>query len=46
MNAYYKASSHVSLQGGYAIFLAGTYLERTGPHDNAHFAYTQVTLNF
>ncbi len=46
LNAYYKASSHVSLQGGYAFFLAGTYLERTGPHDNAHFAYTQVTLNF
>ncbi len=46
LNAYYKLNTHVNLQAGYAFFLAGSYLERTGAHDNAHFAYSQMTVNF
>jgi hypothetical protein len=46
VNAWYKLNSHVSLQTGYAIYLAGSYLAKTGASDNAHFGYAQMTINF
>jgi hypothetical protein len=46
VNAWYKLNSHVSLQTGYAFYLAGSYLAKTGASDNAHFGYAQMTINF
>jgi len=46
LNAYYQLTTHVNVQAGYAGFLAGTYLERTGAHDNAHFVYSQMSVKF
>lgn len=46
VNAWYKMNKHVTLQAGYAFFLAGTYLAQTGASDNAHFGYAQMTLHF
>jgi hypothetical protein len=46
VNAWFKLNSHVSLQTGYAFYLAGSYLAKTGASDNAHFGYAQMTINF
>lgn len=46
INAWYKINPHVTLQAGYAMFLAGSYLAQTGAHSTAHFGYTQMTLHF
>lgn len=46
LNAWYKLNPHVTLQAGYAFFMAGSYLAQTGASDNAHFGYAQLTINF
>jgi len=37
---------NIQLQGGYAHFFAGSYLEDTGAHDDANFGYVMATLKF
>ncbi|MEZ5386920.1 MAG: alginate export family protein [Prosthecobacter sp.] len=44
--AFYKVNSHVGLQAGYSVFLAGDYLADTGASDNAHFGYVQLQIDF
>ncbi len=46
VNAWYKLNTHVSLQTGYAFYLAGRYLADTGASDNAHFGYAQLSVTF
>jgi len=46
VNAWYKLNTHVALQAGYACYLAGNYLARTGASDNAHFGYAQLSVTF
>lgn len=46
LNAYYKLNKHVSLQTGYSMYIAGSYLAKTGASDSAHFGYLQMTVHF
>ena len=46
VTAIYKLNPHVALQAGYSLFVAGDYLADTGAHDNAHFGYVQVQIDF
>lgn len=42
----WSPKKYFQLQGGYAHFFAGTYLQDTGPASDADFAYIQATINF
>lgn len=46
LTAIYKCGARMSVQAGYSVFFAGSYLADTGPSDNAHFGYLQVQLDF
>jgi hypothetical protein len=42
----WSPKKYFQLQGGYAHFFAGTYLQDTGPSSDADFGYIQATINF
>ena len=44
--ATWTVNKNLQLQGGYAHFIAGSYLGDTGASDGADFVYLQATLNF
>ncbi len=44
--AKYNWNKNLQLEGGYAHFFAGTFLERTGANDDADFFYLQSLLKF
>ncbi len=46
LTAIYKLNPHISLQAGYSLYIAGSYLSDTGASDNAHFGYVQVQFDF
>ncbi|MBI3313026.1 MAG: alginate export family protein [Candidatus Omnitrophica bacterium] len=44
--AIYKLTEHLSVMGGYSLFIAGPFAKDTGAHDDANFFYVQTILNF
>jgi hypothetical protein len=40
----WKAGRHFTWQAGYSHFFAGSYLQQTGAHDDADFAYVQLNV--
>ena len=44
--ATYEVTKNVKVQAGYSHFFPGDYLEDTGPHSSADFAYVMTTFSF
>jgi hypothetical protein len=44
--AKYTVNKQLDIEGGIARFFAGRFAERTGPDDNADFAYLQTLFKF
>ncbi len=42
----WKATDHLTIEGGYSHFFAGSYLSDTGPSDDADFGYVQASVAF
>lgn len=46
LTAMYKIDKHMSLVVGYSRFIAGEFIEATGPEKNIDFFYTQLSYDF
>ncbi len=44
LTASYTVNKHLKLLAGYSRFFCGSFVSRTGAHDDADFVYVQVTL--
>ena len=42
----WSPKKYLQIQGGYAHFFAGTYLQDTGPSSDADFGYIMATITF
>ncbi|MFH0728766.1 MAG: alginate export family protein [Pseudomonadota bacterium] len=41
----YKVNAYLELMVGYGIFFPGTFIEKTGSHQNAQWLFTQLQIN-